>query len=83
MATKCKKLEEKVRKYRVVFHNITVEDKDVKEVIKKELGENVEIDKWEIERYLNYEAKTDPHCLYPLPQRETFVMVGYREYLPQ
>ena len=81
MAKQDKKLGDKVRKYRIVFHNFDVTDETIRDIVRKELGDDVEVDTWEEERVIHYRAKVDAHSINELPQREIIVRLGYREYL--
>jgi diaminopimelate decarboxylase len=82
MAKEDRKLEEKVRPYRIVFHNTVVDSKAVEAAMREELP-GVEVDDWEEERVFNYMAKVDPRSVATSPQRLTVVRVKYREYVSQ
>ena len=71
-------LEGKIRKYRLIFHNIPPNIELVREKIAEELGEDVEVVRWRTEGLRQYQGRVaGANCL--LPQCDTYVMVRYRE----
>ena len=70
-------LDDKVRKYRIVIHNLNADDETVTEIVREELGQ-VEIVDWFVERYVHYEAKIPPG-FENMPQREIIVGIEYRD----
>ena len=71
------KMVGKIRKYRIVVHNLTVDEGLIKKIVHEEL-ETVNVVDWEIEREIEYEASIPP-LMTPYPQRETIVGVNYIE----
>jgi hypothetical protein len=68
---------DKIKKYQIVVHNLTVDDELVKKIVHEEL-EAVNVVDWKIEREIEYEASIPPlMTLYP--QRDTIVEVNYVE----
>jgi len=80
MAKTKRTLDEKVRKYRIVVHNLNVTDGLVRGTVRKELGRGAEVKDWDIERVVDYRG-TGPY-VGGFPQRETIVTIDYQEYAP-
>lgn len=68
------------RKYRIVVTNLTPDDTNVREIVRKELGDKVEVVDWNLEREVHHEAYIPgqlPDTLFS--QRESIVTLRYRE----
>ena len=73
-----KQNEKQARKYRIVIHNLNVNNETVREAVESELGD-VNILNWEVENEIHYSAKIHPFYMANFPQRETIVKLDYLE----
>ena len=69
--------QEKIRRYRLLFHNDPPTNDLVQRMVTNELGSNVYVVGWEVERVINYQSPA-PHSGM-LPQRDIFVVLTYKE----
>ncbi len=78
MEIKNSQLEGKLRKYRLVIHNLSPSDELVREMVNEELGDGAEVVEWEIEDSRHYKKRVAGGAA-PMPQRDTYVTLRYRE----
>ena len=67
----------KLKKWRILVHNVTPDEEIVKRKVEEDLGEEVDVEKFEIEDVVNYGEPALSCGGGMLPQRETVLMVYY------
>ena len=79
-------MENKIRPYRIIIHNLTLSEKEIKGTLESEI-KNAELVNFEIETTNKYEAPISGEAVYDgeytpssiFPQKDTVVKLNYRE----
>lgn len=67
----------KTRKYRITILNISFDDDLIKQIVAEELGDEVQVENWEIEREYNFQGLVLGGGM--MPQRLCVITLNYTE----